>query len=162
MRVLVPGSDIQETRKNIKYWMRFWVPGGISQLFIKTEATYCLHNQHNNRARLWISIFRGQISLCISFILQHTKIYFFTGTDKPLVLHEAKAHRISRQPRHKRGKVISFMHRPPILLHAQYWNTHDENSLWSLCPDDPSMAIIFCSWSHVAHLSKLGLGTVHF
>jgi hypothetical protein len=102
---------------------------------------YGFQNQRNKRVGLSISAFRTQMIFWISFILLHAKIYFFTGMDRPLDLQEVKAPGICKQPTHEGGKFVSPTHRQPILLHAQYWKTRNENSLWSLCPGDPCIAI---------------------
>ena len=49
------------------------------------------------------------------------KSNLITVLDRPLVLHEFEALRISRQSAHEGGKVVSPTHRPPLPLMIYPW-----------------------------------------
>jgi hypothetical protein len=53
--------------------------------------------------------------LLLSYFLRRVKVKLsHTGLDRPLGLQEVEAPRISRQPAHEGGKVVSSTHRPPL------------------------------------------------
>lgn len=95
----------------------------------------------NSREGLWIPIFRAKMTFCISFTLQHAKIYSFTGTDRPLVHQED----VSQEFLDNRCMKVGRFSALPTDRH--YYCIHNIGKhamklfLWSLYPGDHCVAI---------------------